>query len=70
MCRCMAETSTNAFDRIDRALARIEAAARARRGETQALARRHAALRDEVGEAVQALDALLAQQPQSGEEPR
>jgi hypothetical protein len=46
--------------RIDTALARIEAAARARTAEVDSLGRRHAALRARMEEAVAALDAVIA----------
>jgi len=51
----------NAIDRIEAAIRRIEAAGAARAAETQALARRHAALRARMAEAVTALDAVIAQ---------
>ncbi len=56
-----------AADRIDRALARIEAALVDRRGAERpvsddSLAKRHAALRHSMGEAVRALDGVLASQ--------
>lgn len=47
--------------RIERALARIEAAARARAYATERLARRHAVLRARIEEAVTSLDGLIAQ---------
>lgn len=46
--------------RIDAALARIEAAARARLAETEALEYRHAALRTSMAEAIAALDQVIA----------
>lgn len=59
--------SLSAADRIDRALARIEAAL-VDRAESErpvpddSLAKRHAALRHSMGEAVRALDGVLASQ--------
>lgn len=47
-------------ERIEAALARIEAAARQRGQERRELARRHAQLRDRVAEAVTAIDDLAA----------
>ena len=49
-----------ALDRIDGAIARIEAAVRARAKEGDALARRHAALKSRMAEAVAALDDVIA----------
>lgn len=46
--------------RIDAALARIEAAARARRVATDSLARRHAALRASMADAIAELDQVIA----------
>ena len=46
--------------RIEAALARIEAAARQRGNERRDLARRHARLRERVAEAVAAIDDLSA----------
>jgi hypothetical protein len=53
---------TDPVQRIETALARIEAAARARADERRDLARRHAALRDRVAEAVAAIDELSAKE--------
>lgn len=53
----MAESPT---DRIERALARIEAASAARAFSTERLKERHAALRARMEEAVESLDALIA----------
>ena len=50
-----------AITRIDRALARIEAAARSRAADHARLQRRHAVLRDRVGEAIAALDQHIAE---------
>ena len=47
-------------DRIEQALARIEAAASARAYSGARLARRHALLRQRMEEAVAAIDALIA----------
>ncbi len=52
-------------DRIKQALARIEAAATARAYATERLARRHAVLRERIGEAVASLDTLIARETQS-----
>lgn len=49
-----------AIDRIERALARIEAAAARRAFDAERMERRHAALRARVEDAVAALDALIA----------
>ena len=49
-----------AADRIDAALARIEAAIAARAADGDALARRHAALKARMAEAVAALDDVVA----------
>ena len=54
----MAEPS----ERIEAALARIEAAAAARAYDNDRLATRHTALREKVQDAVAALDALIASQ--------
>ncbi len=58
----MADPSTAALDRIDRALARIETAAAARDTNTAALVRRHETLRTRMAEAVSALDAVIARE--------
>ena len=50
------------IDRIERALARIEHAALARIDDSERLARRHEALRTQVGAALTALDALIEAQ--------
>lgn len=49
-----------ALDRIDHAIARIEAAVAARARDGDALARRHAALKARMAEAVSALDEVIA----------
>lgn len=51
---------TDPVQRIESALARIEAAARQRGDERRDLARRHAQLRERVAEAVAAIDDLSA----------
>jgi hypothetical protein len=56
----MAEENLSAAARIDRALTRIDTAVAQRATAHQALARRHAALRTRMGEAIEALDKLLA----------
>lgn len=48
--------------RIDRALERIERAAQARTDATRAMASRHAALRSRIGDAIGALDAVIARE--------
>jgi hypothetical protein len=58
----MTEASPPALDRIERALARIEAAARRRAFDADALERRHAALREKVEDAIAALDSLIERQ--------
>ena len=55
----MADTAT---DRIERALARIEAAAAARAYSVERLTHRHAALREKIEDAVASLDALIARE--------
>lgn len=52
--------SQSAADRIDRALARIEAALADRPAVDDTLANRHAALRHSMAQAVRALDGILA----------
>lgn len=54
------QASENASARIERALARIEAAARAATELRRDLERRHDALRREVGAALASLDSLIA----------
>ena len=55
----MAEAAPPALDRIERALARIEAAAARRAFDADALTRRHTALREKVEGAIAALDSLI-----------
>jgi hypothetical protein len=61
----MAESTA---DRIEQALARIEAAAIARAYSGARLARRHALLRQRMEEAVAAIDALIASEAATEEE--
>ena len=57
----MADTpAPAALDRIERALARIETAATARDVARAALLQRHETLRTRMGEAIAALDAVIA----------
>ncbi|WP_343519805.1 hypothetical protein [Sphingomonas sp.] len=58
----MAEAASPALDRIERAIARIEAAARKRAFEADRLEHRHAMLREKVEDAIEALDALIEKQ--------
>lgn len=51
-----------ATDRIERAIARIEAAIDARARDAEQLARRHAALKARMAEAVSALDEVIARE--------
>jgi hypothetical protein len=53
-------TPPPALDRIDRALARIDAALAARARASEEMVRRHAALRARMEEAVAALDDVMA----------
>ena len=55
----MADTAP---DRIERALARIEAAAAARAWSVERLTHRHTALREKIEDAVASLDALIARE--------
>ncbi|MBB5709043.1 hypothetical protein [Sphingomonas xinjiangensis] len=57
-----------AADRIEQALARIEAAANARTHEEQRLRQRHARLRGTVEEALASIDALLAHESADGDQ--
>jgi len=54
--------SQTAADRIEQALARIEAAATVRTNAEQHLRQRHARLRSKVEEALTSIDALLARE--------
>jgi hypothetical protein len=56
---CPRMTQPSATDRIDAAIARIEAAARAQNDRGAALTRRHAALKQRMEEAVVALDEVI-----------
>ncbi len=51
-----------AVARIERALSRIERAADGRTRATRTLASRHAALRTRIGDAIGALDAVIARE--------
>jgi hypothetical protein len=53
------ETPPTAFDRIDRAIARIEAAMAASSRATESALRRHTTLRSRMEEAVTMLDDIL-----------
>ena len=52
----------DASDRIEAALARIEAAAAARAYATERLTHRHEALREKIQDAVASLDTLIARE--------
>jgi hypothetical protein len=56
----------SAIDRIERAVERIEQASMARLQTADSLARRHAALRARMAEAVKALDELIAREDRKG----
>ncbi len=56
------EGAQNASTRIDRALARIEAASRQLEIGQSDLLRRHDALRTQVADAIAALDSLIAEE--------
>ncbi len=58
----MADAAPSALDRIERALTRIEAAAKRRAFDAERLEHRHTALRGRVEEAIVALDAVIAQE--------
>ena len=57
------DPSPNIAARIDAAIARIESAMSMQAASADALARRHAALRTRMAEAVQALDDVIAKEP-------
>jgi hypothetical protein len=57
----VADDSLSALDRIDSAIARIEAAVTARVRADAAATRRHEALRSRVSQAIAALDTLIDQ---------
>jgi hypothetical protein len=59
----MTEAATSPVDRIERALARIEAAAHERFSAEQAMALRHETLRTRMADAIAALDALIEREP-------
>ena len=56
-----ADNQKSALERIDAALARIERAAANRPAGDSALASRHEALRDEVAQAIQQIDAIIGE---------
>ena len=55
-------TDSSPLQRIEAAVARIEAAAAAQRKESDSLARRHAKLREAMAGAVSALDRIIARE--------
>jgi hypothetical protein len=57
----VADDTSSALDRIDRAIARIEVAVTARVRADAATARRHEALRSRVSQAIATLDTLIDQ---------
>jgi len=57
------ETSPAAVERIERAIARIEAAVTDREHANAALAERHEALRLRIEDAIRDLDAVIAGEP-------
>jgi len=57
----VADDTSSALDRIDQAIARIEAAVAARVRADAATARRHDALRSRVAQAIATLDTLIDQ---------
>lgn len=57
----MADDSLSALDRIDHAIARIEAAVAARLRADGAVERRHETLRSRVAQAIATLDTLIDQ---------
>ncbi|PKP91998.1 MAG: hypothetical protein CVT77_10435 [Alphaproteobacteria bacterium HGW-Alphaproteobacteria-16] len=56
-----------ALERIERAMARIEAAAANRAFDAEVLERRHAALRETVQSAIATLDQLIVQEQEEGD---
>ncbi|MEG3090755.1 hypothetical protein [Sphingomonas sp. PB1R3] len=56
----IADDVLSSVDRIDHAIARIERAMRTRAAKEDALARRHAALKARMAEAVTALDDVIS----------
>ncbi|WP_230481831.1 Atg14 domain-containing protein [Sphingomonas sp. Leaf21] len=56
----IADDVLSSVERIDRAIARIEQAIRARAAKEDALARRHAALKARMADAVSALDEVIS----------
>lgn len=59
------EAHQAAIARIEQALVRIERASQSRAFETHALAGRHAALRSRVGDAIGALDSVIAREAEA-----
>ena len=59
----------NALDRIEAAIRRIEAASARRDDSIATLSRRHATLRARIGEAIVALDQVVAQGQEGAGEP-
>lgn len=57
-----AMTNSPPLQRIEAAIARIESATAARRADREALARRHARLRESMTQAIAALDEMLARE--------
>ena len=55
-------TDTSPLQRIEAAVARIEAAVAAQRKESDSLARRHEKLREAMAKAVGALDEIIARE--------
>ncbi|KQM41444.1 hypothetical protein [Sphingomonas sp. Leaf10] len=55
----------DAIARIDRALVRIERAAQSQAFENHTLAARHAALRTRIGDAIGALDSVIARETET-----
>lgn len=55
----------DAIARIERALVRIERAAQSRSFENHTLATRHAALRSKIGDAIGALDSVIARETEA-----
>ena len=60
MSELIADDVLSSVERIDRAIARIEQTIRNRAAKEEALARRHAALKARMAEAVSALDDVIA----------
>lgn len=60
--------SDTSADRIEKALARIEAASAARAYNSERLAQRHATLRTRIEDAITTLDALIARERAAAEQ--